>query len=83
MVQFLDKIEGALRDTPFRNLIQGVYGGKIATYVKCKKCGNVRESKEVFNNITLDVVGVEDIYQSLQKYTTGEHVDDYTCEACK
>ena len=41
-----DKLETALKPTPFKYLMDGVYGGKTCTKLVCSKCGNVRNKVE-------------------------------------
>lgn len=65
LVQFFDKIENALRGSPFKSILQGVYGGQLSSYMRCKKCGKTKENTEVFTNITAEVVGFDDLHQSL------------------
>ena len=43
--RFLDKIEKALKPTPFRNIVHNIYGGKTCTVITClnKECRAVRK----------------------------------------
>lgn len=46
MNMFFDKIEHCLKETPWKDLVINVYGGKMASQLICQGCGNVNERDE-------------------------------------
>lgn len=48
----------------------------------CKSCGNLKERLEDFYNLSLEVKNQKSVYDGLKKFTTGEVINDYQCEAC-
>ena len=48
----------------------------------CSSCNNVNYRKEKFTNITLDVKGIDNINESLEKYISEESIEDYKCSKC-
>lgn len=38
-----DKLENGIKVTPFKNIIQNIYGGKYCTQLTCSSCKKVSE----------------------------------------
>jgi len=77
-----DKLETGLKDTPFKHITESVYGGKTSNQMICQGCGNMKERVETFLNMSLEVKNLKNLYESLDKYITGETIDDYFCDNC-
>jgi len=77
-----DKMEQALRVTPFKNILKSIYGGKTCTQIKCKNCKAIINRVEMFYNLSIEVKNLKNVYQSLKKYIKAETVSDYTCSSC-
>ena len=78
-----DKLENLLKETPFKHILQGVYGGKTTNQTICHGCGTVREREDIFYNLSVEVKNMKNIYESFEKFITGETIEDYYCESCK
>ncbi len=78
-----DRIENLLKVTPEKYLLQSVFGGKTCSQIICKGgCGNVRRNYEDFYNLSLGVKGFKSLAESLDKYISGETINEYYCESC-
>jgi len=50
--------------------------------MRCKNCGNLRQNKEDFYNLSLEVKNQGSVRDGLRKFVSGEIISDYQCEAC-
>jgi len=82
MNQVLDKIEISLKDTPFKHILEDVYGGKICSQIICLSCHNVTNTMQNFLNLSLEVKNMKNIYDSFTKFIQGEVISDFTCSGC-
>ena len=80
---FFDKIENALKPTPFKNILNDVYGGKQINLMECGGCGNLRTKEEMFYNLSLEVKNLKDINEGIEKLITDDIISDYKCENCQ
>jgi ubiquitin C-terminal hydrolase len=78
----LDKVDTALKETKYKFLIPGVFGGKTVSQCICKVCGTTKENLEDYNNLSLDVKYSKTLSESLQRFTAGDTISDYNCEKC-
>ena len=78
-----DKLETGLKNTPFRHILNSVYGGKTCQQLICSNCHYVKSRDDTFYNLSLEVKNMKTIYDSLEKFITGEVIDDYFCDNCK
>lgn len=60
-----------------------MYGGETCTYIRCVKCCNVKERKEGFLNLTLEIQNLTTLEESFNRYIEGERISDFNCESCK
>ena len=77
-----DKLENGLKATPFKSLLDNVYGGRVCTQLICSECGKKKEREELFYNLSLEVKNLKTLHESLEKYISGEIISDYHCEGC-
>ena len=77
-----DKIETAIKTTPFKYLLDGVYGGKTCTQLVCQQCQNVRNKQEQFYNLSIPIKNLKNIHECFEKYIQGETISDFKCEEC-
>ena len=78
-----EKLETALKKTSFKNILESIFGGKTTTQLICAGgCNKVKSREENFYNLSLEVRNQKTIYDSLEKYITGEIINDYMCEDC-
>ena len=80
---FFDKIETALKPTPFKNILNDVYGGKQINLMECGGCGNLRTKEEVFYNLSLEVKNLNNINEGIERLITDDIISDYKCENCQ
>jgi len=78
-----EKLENGLKHTPFKNITDSVYGGRTSNQLICEGCGFVRERIENFYNMSVEVRNMKTIYDSFDKFITGETIEDYYCDECK
>ena len=77
-----EKLENGLKNTPFCQVLENVYGGKLSNQMICSECKNVTNRFETFYNISLQVKNMKNLFESLNKYIAGETISDYMCENC-
>ncbi len=77
-----DKLENALKGTPFNKLLDGVYGGKTCTQLTCSECNYVRNKEEQFYNLSLTINNLKNLDECFEKYIEGEIISDFKCDAC-
>jgi ubiquitin C-terminal hydrolase len=80
---FLDKMENKLKGTPFLGVINSVCLGHLCNRIKCQGCGHVKLNTENFYNLSLEVKGMRNITDSLDKLIEPEIISDYMCDSCK
>ncbi len=81
--RFFDKVENCLKPTPYKYLLQSVYGGKTCSQLICENgCGRVNNRYEDFYNLSLEVNNMKTLNDSLEKFITPELIDEYKCEGC-
>jgi ubiquitin carboxyl-terminal hydrolase 34 len=78
-----DKLENALKPSPFKNLLFDVYGGKQISEIECSNCGNTRSNEQVFYNLSLEVKNLKNMNEGIEKLITEDYISDYKCEACQ
>lgn len=78
-----EKLENSLKSTPFCQVLENVYGGKVCNQMICSNCKNVTNRFENFYNLSLQVKSMKHIFESLNKYIAGETISDYECENCR
>jgi ubiquitin carboxyl-terminal hydrolase 34 len=77
-----ERLETALKDTDYKYLMQGVFGGKTVSQCICKVCGTVKENLEDFYNLSLDVKHSKTLSESLARFISGDSISDYQCDNC-
>ena len=80
---FFDKIETSLKPTPFKRILEDVFGGKTCNQTVCSNCKAVNERFEPFYPLSLEIKGYKNIEESFKKFINGEVISDYQCDACK
>jgi ubiquitin carboxyl-terminal hydrolase 34 len=78
-----DKLENALKPSPFKNLLFDVYGGKQISEIECCNCGNTRTNEQVFYNLSLEVKNLKNMTEGIEKLITEDYISDFKCEACQ
>ena len=78
-----DKIERLIDNTEQKYLINNLFMGKTCYMNKCTVCGYVSYNFDKFKNLSLEIEGCMDIFQSLKKYNTIDNIEDYKCPNCQ
>ena len=78
-----EKLENGLKNTPFQNILEGIYGGKTCTQLICSGCKTIRDRQEIFYNLSLDIKNLKNIHESFEAFISGETIDGYYCDECK
>lgn len=52
-----DRLENALKPTPFKNILNDIFGGKICSQLTCHTCKQVKSRYEPFFNLSLPIKG--------------------------
>lgn len=81
--RFFDKLETALKPTPFKGILDSVYGGKKVNVIECKGCGYVRANEELFYNLSVEAKNMNNLKQSMDKFIQPETISDFLCDNCK
>ena len=81
--RIFDKLESSLKKTPFKGILDSVYGGKKVNLIECKNCGYIRTNEELFYNLSLEIKGLNNVEQSFKKFTEPEVISDFLCDNCK
>ena len=42
---FFDKMETSLKNTPFKNIFEDIFGGRSCSQITCSGCGAIKERK--------------------------------------
>ncbi|EGR27434.1 hypothetical protein IMG5_196170 [Ichthyophthirius multifiliis] len=78
-----DKLENSLKNTPFKKILEGVYGGKTCTQLICQNCKHLSNVFETFYSLSVEVKNQKTLNESLNKFIAGETISDYKCEKCE
>ena len=81
--QIFDKLENGLKNTPFKDILQGVYGGKTCVQFICNGCKKKKRKIEDFYNLSVEVKNLKNIYESFEKLIAEETISDYFCDNCQ
>ena len=79
---FCDKIESLLKKTKFKYVIDNIFTGKMCSSVICEQCHNLSNRFEDFYNLSLEVKNINNLYDSLKKFTAPEKIEEFNCETC-
>ena len=58
-----------------------MFGGKTCQQTVCSNCKSVNQRLENFYPLSLEIKGYRSIWDSFRKYTAGEVISDYQCDA--
>lgn len=73
-----DRWEGQLRSPEAVQAFRSIYGGQLVTQTKSKECEHLSEVMEPFSAIQCDIKGKKDLFESLEAYVDGEHMEGGT-----
>lgn len=70
-----DRWEGQLRSQEAVQRFRSFYGGQLVTQTRSKECEHISEVMEPFSAIQCDIKGKKDLFESLEAYVDGEHME--------
>lgn len=73
-----DRWEGHLSSPEEVQRFRSFYGGQLVTQTKSKECEHLSEVMEPFSAIQCDIKGKKDLFESLEAYVDGEHMEGGT-----
>lgn len=82
LCDFFSKIEMKLKGTPFEKVSESVFGGKSQQQIICNNCKAVKKRDDAFVMLSLEVKNNRRLDESMEKYISGEIIDDWNCESC-
>jgi len=77
-----ERLEKALKDTPYKRLLQSIFGGKSCSQIKCSNCGHIIVTYEDYYTLSLEIKNQRDLNDSLKRYISESTVSDYKCNNC-
>ncbi|CDW78729.1 UNKNOWN [Stylonychia lemnae] len=81
----MDRIETAIKGSPYQHTIQQHFGGKFASEMICKGCPHRYENSEPFLSISIPVKNKKSILEGLGAFIQGDMLEGdnaYMCEKC-
>ena len=82
--RLLEKIDTAVRGTPYEGAVRNVYGGSTVTHkIGRGTCNHVTERVEPMLGQQIVVLKKRNLNEGLQAFVAGQELDDITCEACR
>eukprot|EP00828_Plagiopyla_frontata_P048501 TRINITY_DN9313_c0_g1_i4.p3 TRINITY_DN9313_c0_g1~~TRINITY_DN9313_c0_g1_i4.p3 ORF type:complete len:353 (-),score=60.67 TRINITY_DN9313_c0_g1_i4:149-1207(-) len=79
---FFAQLENGLKDTPFKSIIDSIYGGTYMTTFECGECKKKKSREENFSCVELEVKNQKTLQASFENFTKEEMIQDYLCENC-
>ncbi len=80
--RIFDKLENGLKNLPFKNILEGFYGGQKLYKTICQSCQAVTTRNELFYNFSVTVKNFKDLYETMGEAIRVEKITDYKCEGC-
>ncbi len=80
---FMDRMERVLKPTPYRSLMQSIFGGKSCSQVVCSACGFVSSTYEDYCSLSLEIKNQKTMAEALDRFIAGGEVSDYFCQECQ
>jgi ubiquitin carboxyl-terminal hydrolase 34 len=66
-----DKLEDAIKGTPFKRVIDSIYRGKLTNTLTCSKCKKAKHREEIFYSLQVDIKNSKTLPDSLKKVCQG------------
>ena len=71
-----------MKQTSFKNILEGFYGGQKLYKTTCQECGAVSLRNELFYNLSVTVKNLENLYETLGETIRVEEISDFRCDTC-
>jgi len=78
-----ERLEQNFKETPYKQLLQSVFGGKSCSQVLCSKCGYVSATYEDYYTLSLEIKNRRTLGDSLDRFIAESTVSDYKCSKCQ
>jgi hypothetical protein len=78
-----ERLEQNFKDTPYKQLLQSVFGGKSCSQVLCSKCDYVSATYEDYYTLSLEIKNQRTLDDSLDRFIAESTVSDYKCSKCQ
>ena len=78
-----DKLERSLKKTPFKGILDSVYGGLKINVIECKGCGYIRTNEELYYNLSLNTKNLKNLDEGFNSMIQPEVISDFLCDNCK
>ena len=78
-----ERLEKAFEDTPYKYLMQSIFGGKTCSQSICSNCGHVSSVYEDYCTLSLEIKNQNTLEEALEKFISESAVSDYKCDACE
>lgn len=79
---FCERVEKELGNTEYKDLLKDIFGGRVTSQVKCKRCGSISSTFEDFYDLSLEIKNQKNLVEALYRYIEEGTVLDYNCERC-
>ncbi|KAK9698937.1 hypothetical protein RND81_08G141700 [Saponaria officinalis] len=65
------------------SLVKQVFGGRLVSQLRCRKCGYHSDNYEPMNDLSLEIDDVDDLESAFKSFTKVENLEDTTiCDRC-
>lgn len=64
-------------------MLHGVFGGRLRSQVKCKRCNAKSNTFQALLDLSVDIQRVRTLEKALQNFINAETIRGYMCSACK
>ena len=78
-----ERLEKMFKDTPYRRVMQHVFGGKSCSQITCSNCGYVSSTYEDYYTLSLEIKNQRNLDDSLERFVAASTVSDYKCSNCE
>lgn len=78
-----ERLEKALEVTPYKCLMQSIFGGKTCSQVICSNCGYISSVYEDYYSLSLEIKNQNTLDEAMEKFISESSVSDYRCSHCQ
>jgi ubiquitin C-terminal hydrolase len=78
-----ERLEKAFEETPYKYLMQNIFGGKTCSQAICSNCGHVSSVYEDYCTLSLEIKNQNTLEEALEKFISESAVSDYRCSHCE
>ena len=78
-----DRLERTLKPTPYKQLLQSVFGGKLCNQLICSQCKQVKSNFEDMYTLSLEIKNQSTFQEAMNKMISNSIIHGYLCERCQ